>query len=38
MKSSVGIITTAKDRKGIIKVMSKTLDFLIKQNSHNISD
>lgn len=33
----MGILTTAKDRKSIIKLVSKSAEFLIKQNSHNIS-
>lgn len=37
LKKSMGLITTAKDKKGSIKLMLKSLDFIIKQNSHNMS-
>jgi hypothetical protein len=36
MKDCVGILTTAKERKKIINFVSKTAEFLMKQNSHNI--
>lgn len=38
MKSSLGIISTAKERKATIKILNKALEFLLKQNSHNLSD
>lgn len=31
------MITTAKDRKNVLKLISKSTEFLIKQNSHNMS-
>jgi hypothetical protein len=34
----MGMITTAKDRKIIIKLIMKGLDFILKQNSHNMSN
>lgn len=37
LKDTIGIITTAKDRKSMLKLVSKSAEFLIKQNSHNLS-
>ena len=38
MKSSMGLITTAKDKKACVKLMLKSLEFIMKQNSHNMSN
>lgn len=38
LKTSMGLITTAKDRKGALKLMLKSLEFILKQNSHNMSN
>lgn len=38
IKSSMGLITTAKDKKGAVKLMLKSLEFIVKQNSHNMSN
>ena len=38
MRSALGLITTAKDRKASVKLMLKSLEFILKQNSHNMSN
>ena len=35
LRSSLGIITTARDRKDMIRLMVSSIDFLIRQNAHN---
>jgi hypothetical protein len=34
----MGLIATAKDKKSSVKLMLKSLEFIIKQNSHNMSN
>lgn len=38
LKDTIGLLTTAKERKSMIKLVSKAAEFLVKQNSHNMSN